>query len=144
VTEEHGFPPVRINDDQDMFTSLGNGHFFQALNLYDCQWPALNGSGKYDVGNDKELRDAIVQGVPSIVLKSNTPKPVRAKIALLLNSQCDFLWTLGVNGNVDVTSVQESNEYKTQFEKMSKHIPGEGAYTRDGRTFGSLPCYKIG
>jgi len=36
VAEDEGFPPVRIESEQEMFTSLGNGHFFQALNLYDC------------------------------------------------------------------------------------------------------------
>ena len=25
-----GFPPVRVQDDEEIFTSLGNGHFFQA------------------------------------------------------------------------------------------------------------------
>merc|ERR1712190_379958 len=117
VTEEPGFPPVRIKDDQDMFTSLGNGHFFQALNLYACQWPTLTDSGQYDVGHDEELRDAITHGVPSIVLKSDTPKSVRAKIALLLNSKSDSLWTLGADGKVDVMSVEERTEYVTQFER---------------------------
>lgn len=144
VTEEHGFPPVRINDDEDMFTSLGNGHFFQALNLYACQWPALNESGKYANVHDENLHDAIMQGVPSIVLKSTTPRPVRARIALLLNSTSDSLWTFGVDGNVDMSSIEERTGYTAQFERMSKHIPGEGAYTRTGGTYERLPCYKIG
>jgi len=138
VAEEHGFPPVRLNDDEDIFTSLGNGHFFQALNLYACQWPVLNQNGNYAVGQDEYLRDAITLGVPSIVLKSDTPRPVRGKIALLLNSTSDFLWTFGVDGNVDMSSVEERTEYTTQFEKMSKHIPGEGAYSRKGGIYAHI------
>lgn len=138
VAEENGFPPVRINDDEDMFTSLGNGHFFQALNLFACQWQALNGSGKYAVGHDEGLRDAVALGVSSIVLKPDTPRPVRARIALLLNSKADFLWTTGVDGNVDVSSVEMRTAYTTQFERMSKHIPGEGAYTKSGGIYAHI------
>eukprot|EP00931_Biecheleriopsis_adriatica_P089186 TRINITY_DN63351_c0_g1_i1.p1 TRINITY_DN63351_c0_g1~~TRINITY_DN63351_c0_g1_i1.p1 ORF type:complete len:474 (+),score=51.95 TRINITY_DN63351_c0_g1_i1:1-1422(+) len=138
VAEEHGFPPVRINDDEDMFTSLGNGHFFQALNLYACQWPALDESGKYAVGHDEDLREAIALGVSSIVLKSDTPRPVRSKIAHLLNSKADFLWTFGDDGTVDVSNVEERTAYTTQFERMSKHIPGEGAYTSKGGIYAHI------
>eukprot|EP00928_Gymnodinium_smaydae_P066440 TRINITY_DN49449_c0_g1_i1.p1 TRINITY_DN49449_c0_g1~~TRINITY_DN49449_c0_g1_i1.p1 ORF type:complete len:437 (-),score=48.71 TRINITY_DN49449_c0_g1_i1:61-1371(-) len=144
VADEQGFPPVRIGDHEELFSSLGNGHFFQALNLYACQWPALDGSGRYAIGTDENLIDAIQGGVPSIVLKPDTPRTVRAQIALLLNSKADSLWTFGADGNVDVSSVVRNIAYTSQFEKMSKHIPGEGAYTATGGTYERLPCYKIG
>jgi len=122
VAEEEGFPPVRIKHNEEMFTSLGNGHFFQALNLYACQCSAINESGIYRVGNDGALRDAMSSGVPSIVLKSTTPRPVRARIAVLLNSKFDFRWTLKSDGTLDVSDAKENNTYTPQFEAMSKHL----------------------
>jgi len=122
VAEEEGFPPVRIREDQAMFTSLGNGHFFQALNLYACQCPGINESESYSIGDDKALHDAITIGVPSVVLKSATPRPVRAKIASLLNAKFEFRWTLRDDGTLDVSEVQEDNAYTPQFDSMSKHL----------------------
>jgi hypothetical protein len=137
VSEDEGFAPVRIAPEEEMFTSLGNGHFFQALNLYDCEWAAINGKGKYVVGQDKCLAEAISDGVPSIVLKHTTPRTVRAKISQVLNSKCEFHWNLqeddeddGANGghgqwarqlSVDTAApMEEDTSYHTQFESMSK------------------------
>lgn len=66
------------------------------------------------------LAEAIADGVPSIVLKHATPRPVRAKIADLLNSKRDFMWTLADDGKVDVSSMQENKGYCSQFEWLSK------------------------
>jgi hypothetical protein len=122
VAEDEGFPPVRVHLEEDLFTSLGNGHFFQALNLFDCEWPAINDdTGRlYRVGDDADLAEAISVGVPSIILRNQTPRPVRAKIAELLNSKRDFGWTLGEDGTVDVSYVEEDTSYCTQFEWLSK------------------------
>jgi hypothetical protein len=121
VKEEDGFPPICAKVDEDLFTSLGNGHFFQALNLFACGRQGINDGGRsYEVGSDANLAEAIDTGVPSIVLKHETPRPVRAKIAELLNSKRDFMWTLGVDGTVDVSNFQENTSYCSQFEWMSK------------------------
>lgn len=120
--EPEGFPPVRISNDEEMFTSLGNGHFFQALNLYACQCAAINESAAYVIGADEALREAVERGVPSIVLKSATPRQVRAKIAVLLNSKFDFRWSLQGDGTLDVSKVEEDTSYTPQFESMSKHL----------------------
>lgn len=122
VAEDEGFPPVRVRPEDDLFTSLGNGHFFQALNLFDVEWPAINDdTGRlYRVGNDVDLAEAISAGVPSIILQNRTPRPVRAKIAELLNSKRDFGWTLGEDGTVDVSYVEEDTSYCSQFEWLSK------------------------
>jgi hypothetical protein len=129
VTGDEGFAPVRITPEDEMFASLGNGHFFQALNLYDCEWSAINGKGKYVVGQDTCLAEAISDGVPSIVLKSTTPRTVRSKISQFLNSKCEFHWNLQEdNGferqlSVDTTApMEEDTSYHTQFESMSKHL----------------------
>jgi len=121
VAEDDGFPPVRINVDEELFTSLGNGHFFQALNLYACECKAINNLGyNYVIGNDADLIGAISLGVPSIVLRHDTPRPVRAKIAELLNMKRDFMWTLKDGGTVDVSEMAEDTSYCTQFEWLSK------------------------
>jgi len=121
VDEEEGFPPVRVSTSDEMFTSLGNGHFFQALNLYDCGCLAINNKGKYVIGCDEDLQEALYVGVPSIVLKHVTPRPVRAKIAELLNAQREFAWNLNDNGTVDMT-IKENTAYCKQFECMSKFL----------------------
>eukprot|EP00928_Gymnodinium_smaydae_P040209 TRINITY_DN27306_c0_g1_i4.p1 TRINITY_DN27306_c0_g1~~TRINITY_DN27306_c0_g1_i4.p1 ORF type:complete len:436 (-),score=54.23 TRINITY_DN27306_c0_g1_i4:93-1400(-) len=122
VLEEEGFPPVRISPGDEMFTSLGNGHFFQALNLYDCKCQFLNSAGNYAIGNDEALRDAVMTGVPSIVLRASTPRPVRAKLATLLNAKHEFRWRLKSDGTLDISDAEESFEYCPQFEAMSKHL----------------------
>lgn len=121
--EEEGFPEVRAKSDEELFTSLGNGHFFQALNLYACAWKAINDPTdqyRYRVEEDAALREAIEDGVPSIVLHHDTPKRVRAKIAALLNSKREFSWTLQPDGSVDVSKMEESTDYCSQFEWLTK------------------------
>jgi len=125
VAEEDGFPPVRATEQDEIFTSLGNGHFFQALNCFACRHRCINEEGCYDIGRDANLAQAIEEGVPSIVLRHETPRPVRAKIAELLNSKRDFLWTLGEDGKVDVNSLEESTAYCSQFEWLSKGMDAE-------------------
>eukprot|EP00932_Pfiesteria_piscicida_P000198 SRR837773.1019.p2 GENE.SRR837773.1019~~SRR837773.1019.p2 ORF type:complete len:308 (-),score=115.10 SRR837773.1019:69-887(-) len=121
VEEEEGFPPVRAPEGQELFTSLGNGHFFQALNLFDCGCRNINDpSVQYVVGKDRDLAEALADGVPSIILRHECPRPVRAKIAALLNSKREFYWTLGEDGSVDVSSMKENTEYCSQFEWLSK------------------------
>jgi len=123
--EEEGFPPIRVDASQDIFTSLGNGHFFQALNLIDCECAGINETRTYKVGSDSALRTAIDEGVISIVLKHQTPRPVRSKIAELLNSKREFHWTLGDDGQVDINNTLEDKSYCSQFEWLSKGMDAE-------------------
>jgi hypothetical protein len=122
TSEEEGFPPMRMGENEEIFTSLGNGHFFQALNLFACRREAINDAGRrYTIGEDVLLSEAISEGVPSIVLRHETPRAVRAKIAELLNSKRDFVWTLGDDGQVDMSkSASENSGYCSQFEWLSK------------------------
>jgi len=125
VSEETGFPAVRVEDHDELFTSLGNGHFFQSLNLFDCEWPAINSEGRYTVGKDALLAEALRDGVISVILKHETPRPVRAKIAELLNSKRDFMWTLNEDGSVNTDSASENTDYCSQFEWLSKGMDAE-------------------
>jgi len=126
VGEEEGFPPIRVTAEDEMFTSLGNGHFFQALNCFACEHIQINNPGsRYSVGQDADLADALSSGVPSIVLKHATPRPVRAKIADLLNKKRDFMWTLGEDGGVDIGKLEENTGHCSQFEWLSKGMDAE-------------------
>lgn len=120
VAAEGGFPPVRANADEEIFTSLGNGHFFQALNCFACGVKAINADYRYDIGKDQDLQEAISDGVWSIVLKQSTPRPVRAKIADLLNSKREFKWNLNSDGTVDISNMEEDTGHCSQFEWLSK------------------------
>jgi len=126
VAEEEGFPPVRVDSSREFFTSLGNGHFFQALNLFCCGCQGINNDRIYRIGEDAALSEAIEKGVPSIVLKHETPKPVRSKIAALLNSKREFHWTLTEDGQVDVNvDPTEDKSFCSQFEWLSKGMDAE-------------------
>jgi len=121
VAEDEGFPPVRADNSKDLFCSLGNGHFFQALNCFGCELSAINEpSRRYTAGSDAALAEALSDGVPSIVLRHEVPKPVRAKIAALLNSKREFHWALGEDGQPDFDNITENNDYCSQFEWLSK------------------------
>jgi len=124
VAEEEGFPPVQAEDHEDLYTSLGNGHFFQSLNLFACGCASINEDNRRFEVKDPLLAEAISDGVPSIILQHTTPRPVRAKIAALLNSRRDFTWTLKDDGTVD-TNGFENTGYCSQFEWLSKGMDAE-------------------
>merc|ERR1712032_1063654 len=126
VAEEDGFPSVRADAEVDLFTSLGNGHFFQALNLFATRSEAINQEGRfYTSEGDTALNDALKHGVPSIVLRQSVPKPVRARIAELLNSKREFMWTLQDDGRVNTTAATENTSYCSQFEWLSKGMDAQ-------------------
>jgi hypothetical protein len=126
VADEEGFPPVRADPSQEIFTSLGNGHFFQALNCYDTEWTGINDGRIYNVRKDKLLKEALEEGVPSIILKHQTPKPVRAKIADLLNAKREFQWSLSEDGTVDLDAeMEEDTSHCSHFEWLSKGMDAE-------------------
>jgi len=126
VKDEEAFPPVLAKESEEIFTSLGNGHFFQALNLYANEQTAVNDASiRFTIAGDADLREAIEVGVNSVVLKHETPKPVRIKISQLLNSKREFMWTLNKDGSVDVQNMKENTEYCSQFEWLSKGMDAE-------------------
>ena len=48
--EHAGFPACGVANEPAWFTSLGNGHFCQALNCFRLQWPSLfEPGGRYTV-----------------------------------------------------------------------------------------------
>ena len=79
-------PQPAARDGDEFFCSLGNGHFFQALNLFGTSHRRLfRGEGvertapdrRYEIGDDVRLRSAVEEGVRSIVLRPGMAKAER-------------------------------------------------------------------
>ena len=74
----------------------------------------------YVVGSDRDLREAVYQGVPAIILSSDISLRDRETIAQLLNSKREFKWCIGENGEVDILGAAEDTTQCKQFEALSK------------------------
>lgn len=124
VKEEAGFPPLehyeRLFKQDDLYTSLGNGHFNQALNLFFCECNSIYKDMKYTVGTDAALREAVYQGVNAIVLRPEITLRERETISRLLNSKREYKWNVGQDGSVDINDADEDTSTCKQFEAMSK------------------------
>jgi len=120
--EEEGFAdsPLFHTQEGEFFTSLGNGHFFQALNLFRTNVASIYTRNPYKVTNDAELKEAIDVGIPSLVISSDCPLVERGKIAALLNSKREYRWTLSEEGNIQIQDYWEDHAAVSQFEAMSK------------------------
>lgn len=124
LADEPGFPPQshydRLFAKDTLYTSLGNGHFNQALNLVSCRCKSIYKEESYRVGGDAALREAIDKGVEAIVLRNEIPLRDRETISRLLNSKREYKWTIRVDGSVDIKDAQEDTTQVKQFEAMSK------------------------
>jgi len=119
--DEPDFPRVTIADG--WFTSLGNGHFMQALNLFEQQCVSVFTEEAFTADpSDQALTKALHQGVQSIVLRSETPVQDRCQIALLLNKTHDYKWSVDASGAMDVRPEACENARHTLFEAQSKHL----------------------
>lgn len=124
IADEPGFPPSehyeRLFSKPTLYTSLGNGHFNQALNLFRCECKNIYKDEKYTIGEDKDLEEAVNEGVGSIVLKADIPLRDRETVAKLLNSKREYKWKVDADGQVDIQDAKEDTSYCKQFEAMSK------------------------
>jgi hypothetical protein len=124
LEDESGFPPKehyeRLFKKDELFTSLGNGHFNQALNLFFTESTDIYGSSKYTIGTDQNLSDACFKGVDSLVLKSSIPLRDREIISKLLNSKREFKWNVNADGSLNIKDAAEDMSTCKQFEAMSK------------------------
>jgi len=124
IAEESGFAPKehyeRLFQREELYTSLGNGHFNQALNLFGNECPSIYGDKKYVIGGDRALREAVDEGVPAIVLSSDIPLRERETIAQLLNSKREFKWNVSASGEINIMGAFEDTTQCKQFEALSK------------------------
>ena len=127
VNNNQMFPKVVINETNDFYTSLGNGHFTQALNLFrHQQLSKFTGKPFVPPPSDEKLWGALEHGVQSIVLRQETPIEVRREIAALLNDTHDYKWTVDpYTGEVDISPEHCYNERYTQFEAQAKNADSE-------------------
>ena len=126
VEKEPRFPQIRINE-ANFCTSLGNGHFTQALNLFRYQQLSkFTGKPFVPPHGDEKLWNALEDGVASIVLRQDTPIEIRRHIAALLNDTHDYKWTVDKwTGEVDISPEHCYNERFTQFEAQAKNADSE-------------------
>jgi len=118
-----GFPApsihlLRKKMESPMYCSLGNGHFYQALNLFRNEKVSI-WTKKNDLSNDfgqsdfvekyeldiknldeiqksknPELVKAVLKGVPALILRNDCPLNERIKICELLNKKSDYRWPI--------------------------------------------------
>lgn len=124
LNDEKGFAPQehyeRLFKGEELYTSLGNGHFNQALNLFFRECPSIYSQEKYTIGQDRDLKEAVYQGVGAIVLKAEIPLRDRETISKLLNSKREFKWNVQPDGTLDITDAFEDTRTCKQFEALSK------------------------
>ena len=120
VAKQPHFPPVRV--EENFFCSLGNGHFFQALNLFDTGAKQMFDNGRYSINSDPLLADSLENGVPCIVLNSNVPLVERRFVSEVLNTAFDNgEWVLRPDGTVFMRKVYKETD-PDSFEALSKFV----------------------
>lgn len=124
LADETGFPPKehyeRLFTKDVLYTSLGNGHFNQALNLFFAESPSIYSDQKYIIGTDEALKEAVFQGVDALVLGSEIELRDRETISRLLNSKREFKWNVNPDGSLAILDAAEDTSTCKQFEALSK------------------------
>ena len=123
------FPPAprwASRAGEDFFCSLGNGHFFQALNLLGSgrrrklARDGTEGSGRYAIGDDARLRSAVHEGVPAIVLRGGMAKQDRKFVSQMHNALFEHAWVVRADGTVEVGQTSGFRRFST-FDGLAKH-----------------------
>ena len=127
-------PPVDASNWPDGFTTLGSSHLCLALKLIEHDTPSVFASGvpflSYGaaMSRDARVREAIEAGLPSVVLRSDTPESDRRAISVLLNraNESGFKLdrTTGVAIRYDGNVASDAGEL-TVFEALSRTLDSE-------------------
>jgi len=126
VAAEKDFPPFLLEDKQEFFCSLGNGHFSQALNLFRKGSLGLWTGNPYVVGDDEALREALNDGVQSVVLSNKMPSSDQKFVSLMLNRSHGRRWDIDDDGTVRIASDEAAMDaLGGQFEALSKVLDAE-------------------
>jgi hypothetical protein len=116
------FPPFMLDGKEEFFCSLGNGHFSQALNLFRAEAPNLWTELPYLV-HDDALREALEDGVESVVLSGEMPARDRRFVSEMLNKTHGGAWHVEADGRVRI-EVSTTTDY-SQFVALSKVLDAE-------------------
>ena len=124
VNQTPGFAPIHEKTRDTFFSSLGNGHFFAALNLFRTSAKCFWDEDYYNIGKDQNLRDAITCGVDSVVLRSDIPRRERRFLSEVLNSAFTYAWDISKDGRTaQITHFAKNTDTKTtQFDALSKSL----------------------
>lgn len=127
LTEERaGFPPFLLDGRESFFCSLGNGHFSQALNLFRAGAKCLWTGEAYCAAAGSALREAVDDGVASLVLSPEMPPADRRFMAEMLNRSHGRPWTVGDDGRVHIAeSDRDLKDTSEQFVNISKVLDAE-------------------
>lgn len=124
TTENHAFPPFLLDGQKHFFCSLGNGHFSQALNLFRTKSHGLYTDRPYEVGNDEALREALEEGVDSVVLSNAMPVSERKFVSEMLNRAHGRQWNVGADGQISISG-DIPTAPGSQFLALSKVLDAE-------------------
>lgn len=129
LDDEPGFPPrehyEKLFGEAEMFTSLGNGHFNQALNLFLTGSKSIYSGENYQIGDDIELDNAVHAGVRALVLRNSIPLRDRETISKLLNSKREFAWDVNEDGSLNILDAAEDKSSCKQFIALSKVLDAQ-------------------
>ena len=109
------------------FTSLGNGHFFQALNLFGarhrCLFAEDGEDRRYRTEQDPLLRVAVERGVECVVLGPGMTHADRKFVSQMLNSAFEYQMVVerGAEGRVVIDRSVRKGKEPTMFEAMTKN-----------------------
>ena len=110
------------------FTTLGSSHLNLALKLIEYDTETVFKGSKVRYGDalirDAELRDAVMHGLPSVVLRPETPNRERSLISALLNRANDAGFRLNDQG-VAVREGSQEAKHLTVFEALSRTLDSE-------------------
>lgn len=118
-----GFPPYLLEGKTEFYCSLGNGHFSQALNLFRVNACSLWSEKQYLVGEDDALKEALEEGVESIILSQEIPAEDRRFMAEMLNRSHGCCWRICEDGRVELEN--EQKQQGEQFVALSKVLDAE-------------------
>lgn len=125
ISTTPGFPPFLLDDREEFFCSLGNGHFTQALNLFRASARNLWTDRPYVVGGDDALREALEDGVESVVLSAEMPISDRRFVSEMLNRSHGRRWNIGDDGRAYIEEQGPAALAGSQFVALSKVLDAE-------------------
>jgi len=118
--ETAGFPRIRTR--RNFFCSLGNGHFSQALNCFRCGVQSIFTQTPYRIGEDSALMNAVMKGIPSVILKADMPWGDRKWVSEMLNATHDLSWQVSGGRGVVVTMKDRTGQEQNHFVNLSKML----------------------
>ena len=110
------------------FLTLGSSHLNLALKLIEHDVPSVfSRTVSYGsaLSRDKRLRDAVYDGLPSVVLRPSTPADVRREISIALNRAEDVGFRIDDDGRAIRVRDPSNAKELTVYEALSRTLDSE-------------------